>query len=485
MVYKRSDYEDHLSGFKVFIGNTTKPWITNQPLVEVQQMNAPHTFRVNDSLARFVSVVRQNSDILTLCEVIVDGECRKGTFGDVCNETCGNCLNGNLRCNSTTGQCIEGCQRGWSGITCKEGCKIGAYGYGCNETCGMCFSGNNSCSAIDGQCMLGCEVGWKGETCKQECNRGAYGHECNETCGMCFGGNSNCSTLDGHCQFGCEAGWRGATCKQDCDIGTFGYGCNETCGMCFGGNNTCSSIDGQCKVGCEAGWQGGTCKQGCDIGTYGYGCNESCGMCFSGNKSCSIIDGHCKVGCKAGWRGETCKHVSSEMQTQTCPGVNALAIGGSVGGICVIAIIVNIITVIVLKKRMNKDTSDNEMQMANVNQYLNFADPSSGNVIQAAKGEDNMRKGFQNVDTEYEKLQGRGPIEGSAYSTINYMQTDNPYENNGEGFGIDRGLAINGDDKGLQSVEEELKAIDERRTVLIRQKKEIQIRLGTTKSATK
>ncbi|KAK3594317.1 hypothetical protein CHS0354_028697 [Potamilus streckersoni] len=398
MVYKRSDYEDQLSGFNVFIGNATKPWTTNQPLVEAQPNNAPHTFRVNDSLARFVSVIRQNSDILTLCEVIVDGECQKGRFGDVCNETCGNCLNGNLSCNGTTGQCIDGCERGWSGITCKEGCKIGAYGYGCNETCGMCFSSNNSCSAIDGQCMLGCEPGWKGETCKQECNRGAYGHDCNETCGMCFGGNSSCSKFDGHCQFGCEAGWRGAMCKQDCDIGKYGYGCNETCGMCFSGNNTCLRIDGHCKFGCEAGWRGETCKQecirgayghgcnatcgmcfggnsscstfdghchfgceagwrgapckqDCDIGTYGYGCNETCGMCLSGNNSCSTINGHCKVGCEAGWRGETCKQ---ELSVPPTPSDNIIIIGAIVPVVIVIIIVVIILVVLrVRRKRSN------------------------------------------------------------------------------------------------------------------------------------
>ncbi|KAK3594319.1 hypothetical protein CHS0354_028699 [Potamilus streckersoni] len=189
IVHERSDKQDQLSGFKVFIGNTTKSWTMNQHLVKVQQTNASHTFRVNGSLARFVSVIRQNSNILTICEVIVDGECQKGTFGDVCNETCGNCLNGSLSCNSITGQCIDGCERGWSGITCKEGCKIGAYGYGCNETCGLCFSGNNSCSAIDGQCKLGCEAGWKGRTCKLDSTT------FNKPFSMCCSGN-NGSTIE-------------------------------------------------------------------------------------------------------------------------------------------------------------------------------------------------------------------------------------------------------------------------------------------------
>ncbi|KAK3594320.1 hypothetical protein CHS0354_028702 [Potamilus streckersoni] len=307
IVYKRSDGNDQISGFEVFIGNNTRPWTVNQPLVDVKLSTTEYQFRANDSLARFVSVIRNNSKILTICEVVVDGECQKGIFGDVCNETCGNCLYGNNTCNSTNGQCIGGCQAGWRDAMCKEGCDIGTYGYGCNETCGRCFRGNKSCSAINGSCEVGCAAGWQGGTCKHVCNIGTFSYGCNETCGMCFSGNNSCSTTDGQCKFGCEAGWHGETCKEGCKNGTYSYGCNETCGMCFSGNTSCSTLDGHCKFGCEAGWRGSTCKQVCDKGTYGKGCNESCGSCFRGNNSCSSIDGHCELGCEAGWRGGTCK----------------------------------------------------------------------------------------------------------------------------------------------------------------------------------
>ncbi|KAK3597706.1 hypothetical protein CHS0354_040082 [Potamilus streckersoni] len=244
---------------------------------------------------------------MTICEIVVDGGCNKGTYGYGCNQSCGMCFAGNKSCSTIDGQCTVGCEAGWQGGTCKEGCNKRTYGYGCNETCGMCFSGNNSCSTIDGQCKIGCEAGWQGGTCKQGCNKGTHGFGCNETCGKCFSGNNSCSTIDGICKLGCEAGWQGGTCKQGCNKGTYGYGCNETCGMCFGGNNSCSTIDGQCKFGCEAGWMGEACKQVCNKGIYGYGCNETCGNCFSGNNSCSAIDGKCKVGCEAGWQGGTCK----------------------------------------------------------------------------------------------------------------------------------------------------------------------------------
>ncbi|KAL3880533.1 hypothetical protein ACJMK2_032767 [Sinanodonta woodiana] len=306
-VYERTDGTDQLSGFKVFIGNTTNSWTGNQPLNEVQPVINPHTFRVNDSLARFVSVTRPNSYIMTICEVIVEGECQKGRFGNVCNETCGNCLYGNASCNSSTGQCTEGCQQGWRGGSCKESCNIGTYGFGCNGTCGMCFNGNSSCSTTDGRCMLGCTAGWQGENCTQGCKIGTYGFGCNETCGMCLNGNISCSTTDGRCTRGCTAGWQGEKCTQGCNIGTYGYGCNGTCGMCLNGNISCSTTDGRCTLGCTTGYQGENCKQGCKIGTYGFGCNETCGMCLNGNNSCSTTDGRCTRGCTAGWQGETCK----------------------------------------------------------------------------------------------------------------------------------------------------------------------------------
>ncbi|KAL3880528.1 hypothetical protein ACJMK2_032762 [Sinanodonta woodiana] len=167
-VYTRNDTDDQHSGFKVFIGNTTRSWTGNQPFTEIQTTNTKYRFRSNDSLARFVSVIRENKEIMTICEVIVDGECPKGKFGDVCNETCGHCLYGNVSCNSSTGQCTEGCQNGWSGEKCKEECPKGTFGDACNETCGHCLYGNVSCNSTTGQCTEGCQNGWSGERCKEE-----------------------------------------------------------------------------------------------------------------------------------------------------------------------------------------------------------------------------------------------------------------------------------------------------------------------------
>ena len=43
--------------------------------------------------------------------------CDDGTYGD-CLLSCGNCFNDEV-CNRRTGECPNGCQRGFSGFTCK------------------------------------------------------------------------------------------------------------------------------------------------------------------------------------------------------------------------------------------------------------------------------------------------------------------------------------------------------------------------------
>ncbi|KAL3879915.1 hypothetical protein ACJMK2_032191, partial [Sinanodonta woodiana] len=92
--------------------------------------------------------------------------CIRGTYGSGCNETCGNCYNGNISCLITDGNCTEGCTMGWQGAICKSKCETGSYGFNCNETCGHCLKSNNNCSDTNGQCNGGCQDGWTGETCK-------------------------------------------------------------------------------------------------------------------------------------------------------------------------------------------------------------------------------------------------------------------------------------------------------------------------------
>ena len=46
--------------------------------------------------------------------------CSNGTFGQDCNEQCGECL-GKEQCNYVNGTCVKGCNSGYQGIMCTEG----------------------------------------------------------------------------------------------------------------------------------------------------------------------------------------------------------------------------------------------------------------------------------------------------------------------------------------------------------------------------
>ena len=45
-------------------------------------------------------------------------ECDLGTYGDKCNETCGNCEDLS-ECHHGNGTCLTGCKAGYHGTLCK------------------------------------------------------------------------------------------------------------------------------------------------------------------------------------------------------------------------------------------------------------------------------------------------------------------------------------------------------------------------------
>ena len=45
-------------------------------------------------------------------------ECDLGTYGDKCNETCGNCQD-QTKCHHSNGTCLTGCSAGYDGALCK------------------------------------------------------------------------------------------------------------------------------------------------------------------------------------------------------------------------------------------------------------------------------------------------------------------------------------------------------------------------------
>ncbi|KAK3611221.1 hypothetical protein CHS0354_002117 [Potamilus streckersoni] len=349
---------DQLSGFLLYIGNESSPWTyKNRPIESIASRKPQYVFQPKDDVARFISVVRNNQWILTICEVQVFGECLDGVYSKFCNKTCGHCYAG-LLCNKETGKCPKGCDMGWKGETCDTECENGTYGYGCNETCGGCLGGN-SCSIRDGNCTSGCIAGWQGITCKEECKNGTYGNGCSETCGRCFKGNDSCSVIDGHCIDGCKAGWQGRTCKNACDKGTYGHGCNETCGHCLNGIDTCLASNGTCQEGCKAGFQNIVCKQECDKGTYGIACNKTCGNCLSGNDSCSKTDGQCTDGCQAGWQGATCKQEMRNAPQSTTHGNTIVII--IVVSVVLVTLIVIAVLIVIIKKRIKRKRKEEDI----------------------------------------------------------------------------------------------------------------------------
>ncbi|KAL3879735.1 hypothetical protein ACJMK2_032021 [Sinanodonta woodiana] len=211
-VYGRTDkYFDQLSGFKLYIGNVSSPWIYSQEIQIYSSNDSIYVFKPNDAIASVISL-KKVGKILLICEVTVEGECIGGNFSEFCNLTCGMCY-AYHRCNQDNGTCPYGCDQGWKGTFCKEGCERGNYGYDCNETCGHCLYGNSNCSTSDGNCASGCIAGWQGYQCKRGCIPGQYGQNCNEKCGNCLNGNTSCDTSYGHCTNGCMAGWQGEDCK--------------------------------------------------------------------------------------------------------------------------------------------------------------------------------------------------------------------------------------------------------------------------------
>ena len=55
-------------------------------------------------------------------------ECDLGTYGDKCNEKCGNCLDLN-ECHHSNGTCLTGCSAGYHDALCKTRKYVYSYMY--------------------------------------------------------------------------------------------------------------------------------------------------------------------------------------------------------------------------------------------------------------------------------------------------------------------------------------------------------------------
>lgn len=58
---------------------------------------------------------------LVLCDVGVYGACVDGSYGNYCENGCGNCKLTALVCDKVTGRCPQGCDVGWNPPLCQDG----------------------------------------------------------------------------------------------------------------------------------------------------------------------------------------------------------------------------------------------------------------------------------------------------------------------------------------------------------------------------
>ncbi|KAL3879302.1 hypothetical protein ACJMK2_031603 [Sinanodonta woodiana] len=243
LIYERSDGTDQLSGFLVIIGNNSNPWRTEMALQKSHSTRHKYILFADYTLARFVSVIRQNSTTLTLCEVEVYGECLHGKYSEFCNLTCGQCSNGEP-CNKDTGECLNGCKPGWTGKLCDKGVRnfaLNKFAYQSSTeyynkfywTADKAVDGNTdgrnpdfsrTCSETDirmGIHTWEVDIGFMiivkhvviYERSDRKCSDGMYSEFCNRTYGQCSNGDP-CNRDTGECFRGCEPGWTGTLCDK-------------------------------------------------------------------------------------------------------------------------------------------------------------------------------------------------------------------------------------------------------------------------------
>ncbi|XP_052249615.1 receptor-type tyrosine-protein phosphatase T-like [Dreissena polymorpha] len=267
--------------------------------------------------------------------------CDNGWYGLDCRTKCGRCLN-NVACKKTSGECPTGCVAGYKGFQCIEECDNGYHGLGCQNKCGYCQN-KVACNTSSGVCPDECEPGYKGTMCTDACDNGWYGQGCLTRCGQCLN-NAACNKTAGMCPDGCAAGYKGSLCIDECENERYGLACEKMCGHCKN-KVSCNKLSGVCSGECEHGYNGTMCMEECDVGFFGDNCSAVCGECSG---ACHHIDGICSQGCKKGFAGDLCmtQLIQSEL---TGP-----AVGGSVGGIVLIAII--IVSMIAIKRRRSTPT---------------------------------------------------------------------------------------------------------------------------------
>ncbi|KAH9523238.1 hypothetical protein Btru_066180 [Bulinus truncatus] len=111
--------------------------------------------------------------VLTLCEVLVFGECVPGTWGLDCNQTCPEdcdtlCHPENGACGLCLG-CSTECDKGRWGKCCQKNCKEHCYDKVCDRATGYCTNGCNGYSDPPYCSKAACSKGWFGSNCQYMC----------------------------------------------------------------------------------------------------------------------------------------------------------------------------------------------------------------------------------------------------------------------------------------------------------------------------
>lgn len=282
----------------------------------------PDPSLVEPALKVKISLDGTNSQILTLCEVLVFGEaiCPYGRFGLACERQC-NCAKEDPTCFVSTGGCPSGCAPGYTGEDCWTQCPAGRYGQNCLGTCSEhCLGSTNSCHHVNGSCLDGCDIGFQVPLCNEACAMTTYGQNCNQSCSdQCL--NKDCHHVTGECR-ACKPGYTGEFCDEECPQNTFGSNCEQNC-----------------SVNCV-------------------------------ERVCHSVTGHCN-NCTSERKGDYCETVITQAQMDTGGGNNDKVLIGTVVGVTLFLVLVIIVVVaLVVRNRRRRDESGPlEMKVAVNPQY--------------------------------------------------------------------------------------------------------------------
>nr|KAI8754719.1 receptor-type tyrosine-protein phosphatase T-like isoform X2 [Biomphalaria glabrata] len=140
--------------------------------------------------------------LLSICELMVFGECPPGKWGLDCRKVCNDLCPEN--CNEIDGSCPTSCL-GYFPPKCKQECPPNKWGLNCRENCREACA-SSYCNNIDGQCTAGCNGYSDPPFCTQACLPGYYGLNClSYTSSQNQGSESNscqslsCEELQSHC----------------------------------------------------------------------------------------------------------------------------------------------------------------------------------------------------------------------------------------------------------------------------------------------